>query len=267
MRALLREARIVPIIVGNIKRSKFLRRLLPLSTGGTDNARYCYSVWMRHLSYYALYSDNTLPRVVAELGPGDTLGIGLTALLSGVETYFALDVLKFWDNEKNIKVFDEILSLLMDKVAIPGDIEFPNVAPRLHDYTFPKYLLSDDHLKKSLHEDRVAKIRKELMEPDNPCNTIINFQIPWYDAKVIQKGTVDLVFSQAVLEHVDDLKNAYKAMALWLAEKGKMSHTIDFKSHGMTKSWNGHWCLSDFEWKIIRADVFMLSIEYQNPFI
>ena len=61
------------------------------------------------------------------------------------------------------------------------------------------------------------------------------------------------MFSQAVLEHVDDLENTYKAMNLWLADNGIMSHAIDFRSHGMTKSWNGHWSLTDFEWKITRA--------------
>lgn len=33
-----------------------------------------------------------------------------------------------------------------------------------------------------------------------------------------------------------------------------MSHSIDFTSHGITKSWNGHWLFSDAEWKLIHGN-------------
>jgi len=32
-----------------------------------------------------------------------------------------------------------------------------------------------------------------------------------------------------------------------------MSHSIDFKSHGLTKSWHGHWTVSDFAWKLAKG--------------
>ena len=62
-------------------------------TGGTSSARYCYSVWLRHL--VMAYDSGLLqrpPATVAELGPGDSIGIGLAALLSGARKYHALDV-------------------------------------------------------------------------------------------------------------------------------------------------------------------------------
>jgi len=59
-------------------------------TGGTDSARYCYSVWLRHLVMAKRNGLNPYPRIVAELGPGDSLGIGLAALISGCDKYFAL---------------------------------------------------------------------------------------------------------------------------------------------------------------------------------
>ena len=47
------------------------------STGGTDSARYCYSVWLRHLVLGTRSAAvKSIPRVVAELGPGDSIGIG-----------------------------------------------------------------------------------------------------------------------------------------------------------------------------------------------
>ncbi len=62
-----------------------------------------------------------------------------------------------------------------------------------------------------------------------------------------------MIFSQAVLEHVEDLKNTYKSMYSWLKPTGFMSHQVDFRSHGTSHEWNGHWTYSDFLWKLIKG--------------
>ena len=49
------------------------------NTGGTDSVRYCYSVWLRHLVLAYENGYKKIPERVAELGPGDSLGIGLSA--------------------------------------------------------------------------------------------------------------------------------------------------------------------------------------------
>jgi hypothetical protein len=41
--------------------------------------------------------------------------------------------------------------------------------------------------------------------------------VPWSDAGVLPPASQDLVFSQAVLEHVDALPDAYRAMRRALA--------------------------------------------------
>src|SRR5262245_49632118 len=61
-------------------------------TGGSCEARYCYSIWMRHLIAAQSGGLDPNPATVAELGPGDSLGVGITALLTGAKRYFALDV-------------------------------------------------------------------------------------------------------------------------------------------------------------------------------
>jgi hypothetical protein len=42
-------------------------------------------------------------------------------------------------------------------------------------------------------------------------------------------------------------------MAQILASGSFISHEIDFKSHGETYEWNGHWAISDKKWEIIRG--------------
>jgi SAM-dependent methyltransferase len=79
----------------------------------------------------------------------------------------------------------------------------------------------------------------------------IKYVVPWSEPHVVMKESVDMILSHSVLEHVDDLEATYKAFALWLKPKGWISHQIDFRSHGLSKEWNGHWAYSDWLWRII----------------
>src|ERR1700733_12713362 len=83
--------------------------------GGTKSARYCYSVWMRHLvaTFESGLWNN--PRSVAELGPGDSLGGGLAALVSGVEKYDAFDVVKHAQVKQNEATLEEIIALFRQR--------------------------------------------------------------------------------------------------------------------------------------------------------
>ena len=54
---------------------------------------------------------------VAELGPGDSLGTGIAALLSGVEKYYALDVKPYFNNAINLEMFDRLLELFQRRAA------------------------------------------------------------------------------------------------------------------------------------------------------
>ena len=244
--------KLIPIIKGAVKHIPGIKELLRPQTGGTIKSSYCYTVWMRHLKYY--YSQKgTLPQKVAELGPGDSLGIGLAALLSGCKSIYALDVIKYWDEERNLTIFDELVDLFEAKEDIPDSAEYPFVRPRLNNYDFSDQLLPDQVLNDALSEERVALIRQELQDIDNPNNQFIKYQIPWSDAKVLEKHSVDFIFSQAVLEHVEDLDNTYRAMKAWLKPGGLMSHTIDFRSHSIIEPWNGHWTFSALEWEVVKG--------------
>jgi SAM-dependent methyltransferase len=230
-------------------------------TGGTDSARYCYSVWLRHLVLAAESGKNTGPKSVAELGPGDSIGVGLAALLSGAERYFALDVVAHANPERNLKIFDELVALFHARADIPDNEELPDVSPKLNGYRFPCGILTEDRLTQALASERVASIRGSI-EDSASNESVIQYRAPWFDGQVIERDSIDMIFSQAVLEHVDELVATYRAMRLWLAPGGFMSHTIDLKSHGWAKEWNGHWTYSDFMWKLVRGkDVWMINRE------
>jgi hypothetical protein len=220
-------------------------------TGGTDSARYCYSVWLRHLVFAARIAGiNSVPKIVAELGPGDSIGIGLAALLSGAEKYFALDLVRYSSLKRNLEIFDELVSMFSTQVPIPGDSEFPLLYPRLDCYDFPTNLIGNNQLREALAPERVASIRYSI-EHSEVGESMVSYKAPWNAPDVIDDGSVDFIFSQAVLEHVDDLGGVYAAMRKWIKADGIMTHQIDFKCHGKANAWNGHWTYTDLVWKVI----------------
>lgn len=232
------------------------------STGGSDSARYCYSVWLRHL---VMLQRNGLPtwfESVAEPGPGDSLGIGLCALLCGATRYAALDVAVYANPARNLQVFEELVGLFRQRAPIPDDAELPEVYPRLPDYRFPADILDDARLDAALAPARLDMIRQALAHAGStgavrpaPADTgngaiHITYAAPWYAPDIVQPASVDLLYSQAVLEHVDDLAGAYRAMVAWLRPGGVLSHVIDYRSHGITRAWNGHWRYSHLVWQL-----------------
>lgn len=223
-------------------------------TGGTVSARYCYSVWLRHLVKALGRNGCAPPRTVAELGPGDSLGIGLSAVLSGADRYFALDVIEHARLSKNTEVLEELTHLFRARSPIPGDDEFPLVYPKLPDYHFPKQILTEEHLRTTLSEQRVNAIREALCGRGGSESSIeIQYIAPWHDDRHVRVEEVDFILSQAVLEHVEDLDGTYSALFRWLRPGGLMSHQVDFRSHGLTRDWNGHWALSDGMWRIVKG--------------
>lgn len=221
-------------------------------TGGTVSARYCYSVWLRHLSTAMANGMDRFPGIVAELGPGDSLGVGLAALISGCSRYVALDVVAYANTERNIEVFDELVELFRERAPIPGEEEFPKVKPRLASYAFPSRILDDEHLEAALDPSRLAKIRSSIATPGK-ADSLVRYIVPWDDEDVIEDESVDYIYSQAVLSCVEDLSATYDAMHRWLKPDGCMSHVVDYTSHGMTRDWNGHWAIPDWTWKIMKG--------------
>jgi len=107
-------------------------------------------------------------------------------------------------------------------------------------------------MNRALSEERVARIRCALRGEQPRGGPTIDYRVPWTETDVIERGAIDMVFSQAVLEHVDDLRGTYEAMAAWLKPDGLISHQIDLRSHGFAHEWNGHWKYSWRSWMRLR---------------
>jgi hypothetical protein len=227
--------------------------LLPQETRGSDSARYCYSVWLRHLLKIHTHRREPFKGLVVELGPGDSLGTGLAALLSGASRYIAVDVARHANSQQNMKVLEELISLFKNRTPIPNNKEFPEVKPNIDDYRFPTHILDTAWMRKNLDSKRLQTIADCFSETAN-ADPLIQYIDPLAATAAIPPGNVDIIFSQAVLEHAENLSSVYRTCWVWLKPQGLMSHQIDFRSHGTSHAWNGHWVYPEAVWRLIRGN-------------
>jgi SAM-dependent methyltransferase len=222
-------------------------------TGGTDSARYCYAVLLRHLVRIHSITGVVPLGKIAELGPGDSLGVGLAALIAGAQRYFAFDVAPFSNQARNLGVFDELVKLFRERADIPGRLEIPEIKPTIPSEKFPFHILDDERMDKALHPSRLAALRHDLSGNARDGESAVSYVAPWFDSATVQEDTLDWIYSQAVMEHVDDLRATYNICHRWLKPGGLMSHQIDFRSHGTARSWDGHRAYSDIAWRMVRG--------------
>jgi len=240
-------------------------RIVPrigIGTGGTDSAAYCHGVWFKHLVMLHQHGLRRLPDTIAELGPGDSLGIGLAAMLSGVDHYVALDVVQHFDQGKNLAILDGLIERFRRREP-RWRKGWPDIDPYLDERLFPSHLLPDDRLERALAPGRLAAIRRALMGEAREGDPVsIRSVVPWDDAAVVQADSIDLILSHSVLEHVVDLDKTYAAIRAWLRPGGWMSHQIDFKSHGLSGEWNGFRGYPEALWKLVLGNrPFLLNRE------
>ena len=206
---------------------------------------------VKHLTMLYGNGMSTVPNSVAELGPGNSLGVGLAALLSGAKNYFAFDVVAYNDVDLNLRIFERLVQLFRQRAGRPT-AGWPDFDGYLDDGRFPSHILTNSVLDASMDPERIEAIRCAILNIGENHNGIcIEYVAPWDDADFISRASVDLIISHAVLEHVNDLTSTYETCSLWLKPNGFMSHQIDFRSHGTADDWNGHWAYPELMWKII----------------
>jgi hypothetical protein len=219
---------------------------------GTDSARYCYSVWFRHLTAIAALGLAVEFETIAELGPGDSLGIGLAAMLSGAARYLAFDAVPHARSAANLATLEQLKDLFVRREPVPGLDEFPEISPELGSLDFPHQILGDARLAAAMRPDRLDTIRDSLRS-ETRAGDVVRYVAPWTASDMMESDSVDLVLSQAVLEHVDGVPQTYEALFRWMKPGAIMSHAIDFKCHGLTRDWFGHWTVPAWQWRLVRG--------------
>ena len=224
-------------------------------TGGTISAEYCYAVWLRHMVLVHQCGLSTNPQTLVELGPGDSIGVGLMALLTGTQSYRALDVVPHVDVDRNLAILESLVHLLRSRTRVPDQEIMPQLYPRLEDYSFPSEVLTEGRLRHGLSDENVAAVRRaaeSLREPAVPDQRV-QYICPWTNLSIVDPRTTDMIFTHGVLQDIDDLPAAFRAMHLWLKPSGVMSHHADFSSADKTTPWNEHWTYPEWQWRLIRG--------------
>ena len=129
------------------------------TTGGSNSSRYCYAVWLRHLTLLGQYGFNPNGAAVGELGPGDSLGTGFAALLSGARRYVGLDIVPYAVKADVQCMLYDLVRLYESREPIPDHHEFPRMRPRLASYDF---LYDSSRSAMPAGESHQARIRSPL---------------------------------------------------------------------------------------------------------
>jgi hypothetical protein len=224
-----------------------------------------YGIWLKHLALSRPYRAHIVPRIVAELGPGLSLGAGLAALICGAERYIALDVVRFAKIAQVLPIFDRLVAMFSRRQQPHNASGFPSYEAALDASGFPSCLLTDDHLDRMLNSARIARLRDDLqmfVRSGGRESVYIDYIAPWKVQEVLHQGRIDFLFSHTVLQHVESLDDIWKQIGLLLRPDGVCSHQISFDSHGTSTAWNGHWAYPQVVWRVaLGRKTFLINRE------
>ena len=229
--------------------------------GGTSSATYSLHLFLRHLSNLYLNSGiSSPPRTILELGPGNSLGFGLAAMLAYECDYMALDVDSFFNASLNITILDELYNIYTSDQFSVDQIS-RDFLPKSEHTLSPLHIETWANDNSSI-KNRYQLIRRRLQSPIlslekrkfNSTN-LVNYstQYSLSSKEAPSYGPIDCIFSQATLEHVDDLTSCLHYLRTISTPNTFQSHEIDLSSHNIAKEWNGHWKYSDRQWFFIRG--------------
>jgi len=160
--------------------------------------RECFDDYARELGVpLAHMPDYLRDKVLLEYGPGDLPGVALLMYAYGAEKVYCVDRFPLVAlSEKNQRALAAMLA------ALPADARARAMA------AFRGSALDSNAVEYLVRADGLSGI----------------------------DATIDLVFSRAVLEHVNDLDATFRDMANALRPGGRALHQVDLKSHGLHKA-------------------------------
>ena len=220
---------------------------------GTGSASYCYGVWIKHLTLRWASGMPSVRGTVLEFGPGESIGTGVAALLSGAERYVAVDSIAHMRPEGNLAIFHALVQLFRARAPRPKP-GFPPIDEHLDARLFPSGALDEATLGRALEPTRLARIERAVKAVGTGSPDPMLRYCTWGDCLAIADGSVDLAFSHVVLNHVADLDALYGLCKSWIKPGGWMSHHVDFTSLGTARDWNGHRAYGELMWKIVSGN-------------
>ena len=210
--------------------------------------RYGYGLWLKHLTLLH-ECGMEFPATVAEIGPGDSLGLGITALVSGVRVYHAFDVRPYANLKDEEATVDDVAGLLRRHEPRPSK-GWPDFDRHLDPGLFPAHVLTPKHLEDALAAQRIEALRRSIAHSSGAGECMIRYVAPWVPGSE-PLSEYDLVLSHSVLEYVEDLPGMFDRIARMLKPGGWMSHQVDLSSLAITRRWNGHLAYPPWLWQVV----------------
>ena len=243
------------LVAGILTRIPYVNRIILKrfykNTGGTIDADYCLLVWGKHIDL--LLKNNWKPKCksVLELGPGDSLGVGIVAVLSGVKSYCAVDVLSYDVISKSILVLNQLKGIIESGQTIEENEKikphFDSTAEWVNKFLIN--LRQNEDLK--LLFSKIELDLNNLFDTNYKCNYIKYLPLDKYLTS--SDGRFDLIFSQSVLEYIGELVPAFQKMHVQLNSNGWISHEVDLSCMRTSDRWDGHWSYPNWLWKIMKG--------------
>ena len=155
--------------------------------------------WNTFLSSYTKGNVSIKNKSILELGPGADLGIGLITLFMGAERYNSLDVNNLVASVPT-SFYDELFCQL------------------------PKCIDNS--------EMPITELKNELELTKQGNNDKLNYICrDDFDVRIFGKGSIDIVFSQAAIEHFDDIDRTFEQLSEVVKPGGILIAEIDLNTH------------------------------------
>lgn len=198
-------------LIANKLRHTFKNYSTPRTFSSADISRaITYDVdvvtaWLKHLHHYTHGRIDIKDKVILELGPGADLGVGLLLLSQGAKQYYAFDK-NYLIKNTPLEFYKQLFSVIKDH-------------PRLH--------------------TDISTLQKELELTLHKKNNRLNYIVEKnFNIDNISITPIDIIFSQAALEHIDNLPetlhglNKYtKTGTIFLGEIDLQTHTRWIREH------------------------------------